>query len=159
MKTSILLDVHYDYFSELDPYGFLEKEDAKDRVCLGTVIEQKDGGDDIPAALMILKMEEQKTIVEWLFVRPEFRYHGLGASLMAHAFKSAEASGMDKLYLKIDKLPGRNRICLYKDDFFKEYSFKEEEENLYSASVDDYFDAVDSFEQADNVGYWSEMEQ
>nr|WP_297705642.1 hypothetical protein [uncultured Butyrivibrio sp.] len=36
---------------------------------------------------------------------------------------------------------------------------KEEEENLYSASVDDYFDAVDSFEQADNVGYWSGMEQ
>ena len=63
MKTAIVLEEHLDYFAELDPFGLLKRALFPDRVCLGTVLERKDGWNDVPAALMILHMMEKKVIV------------------------------------------------------------------------------------------------
>lgn len=126
MKTAIILEEHISLFAELDPFGFLDRAYFPDRVCLGTVVEGKDGGNDIPAGLMILHMMDKMVIVEWIYVRPELRMHGIGSSLMAHAFKSAEAAGYDRLYLSRDMLPDRDKVCLYEEDFFSEYNFEDE---------------------------------
>lgn len=167
MKTAILLEEHFDYFAELDPFELLDRALSPDRVCLGTVIEGKDGGYDIPAALMILRMTEEKAIVEWIFVRPELRMHGIGSDLMAHAFKVALAAGYDKLYLSREKSPDWKDICQYEDSFLEEYSFENEEEltgeqtefidtepikmSMVSASVDDYYDALEAFEPVEGL--------
>ncbi|MCR5402609.1 MAG: GNAT family N-acetyltransferase [Butyrivibrio sp.] len=127
MRTAIIIEEHFDFFADLDPFGYLDRAEFPDRVCIGSVAEGKDGGEDIPAGLMILHIMDEKVIVEWIYVRPEFRMHGIGSELMAYAFKAAQASGFERLYLSRDKVPGREDICLYEDDFLSEYSFENEE--------------------------------
>lgn len=47
--------------------------------------------------------------VHWLgglYVTPDYRGHGLGVQLVAHALKLAEEFGISKLYLQTEKLDG-----------------------------------------------------
>ena len=142
MKTAIILKEHLANFAELDPFGFLERADFPDRVCIGTVMEKKDGGDDIPAALMVLHIMEDKVIVEWLYVRDEMRKKGIGSELMAQAYKVALSSGYDRLYLSRSKNPNRNQLCLYEDDFLAEYNFEDEKPlpGEWTCSISDLID-------------------
>ena len=129
MKTAIVLEEHLDYFAELDPFGLLKRALFPDRVCLGTVLERKDGGNDVPAALMILHMMEKKVIVEWIFVREELRKRGLGSTLMGYAFKAAVSAGCDRLYLSRDRLPDRDKLCVFEEDFLSDFNFTDEDEH------------------------------
>ncbi len=107
---------------------------------------------------MVLHMMDKKMIVEWIYVRPEFRNQGLGSSLMAHAFKAAETAGCERLYLSTDASKDRPVVCKYEEDFRKEYNFDKgvdlpgewcSDISICSASVEDYYDAIDSFEPLD----------
>ncbi|MBR5421421.1 MAG: GNAT family N-acetyltransferase [Lachnospiraceae bacterium] len=121
MKISMLREEYYDFFAELDPFFFLERAQLPGYLCLGAVMEGEPF--DKPAALMVLRASEDALIVEWLFVKGEYRMQAVGRDMMGHAFRLAREGGLEKLCLYVNKEYGRSEVCLFEKSFLDEYNF------------------------------------
>ena len=123
MKEGVILKEHRIFFEMLDPLGFMDRAEFPDRVVIGTVVEDKKGGHDVPAGLLVLRITEKNVTIEWLFVLPELRHHGIGSRLMRLAFDVAQNAGHDRIEAYTCDRTGRRTLCPFQDEFFDEYSF------------------------------------
>ncbi len=127
MKEGIILKEHLGFFAELDPFGILERAYFPDRICVGSVIEDRNGGFDEPAGIMVLKVEENRVVIEWICVRPQVRMRGIGGRLMNLAFKIAAGRGCKEIMAVTAPYEDRDEICPGEKDFLEDYSFSRSE--------------------------------
>ncbi len=128
MKITEIKKEHLDLFADMDPLEYLERADFPDRICLGAFLENEKTGADEPAGLMILRKSEDSLTVEWICVRAQFRYRGIGSALMDHAYEMADETGLRKLHMYLNSDYGRSEVCPGEQDFIEEFNidgFKE----------------------------------
>ena len=89
MKTVLVADNDRGYYNDMLPGELMFLLYDPDMILVGVVDETDEGA--VPAALMILCGGKDKTaILEWLFVKEEYRGRGIGEDLMMQAFALAK---------------------------------------------------------------------
>lgn len=125
IKLAIIQHKHRIYFTELDPFGMMERSEFPDRVLIGAAIKDKLSGFDIPVGLMILKVQHSAVIIEWLFVRSGFREKSVGGMLMRLAVAAAKKRHIDQLGFYSIDYDGRDELCYGEREYLEEYEFEQ----------------------------------
>lgn len=100
MKTVLVREADKEYYNDMLPAELMFLLGDPDMILLGVVDETEKGA--VPAALMILSAaSEKQPVLEWLYVKEEYRGRGLGEELMLQAFALARQGGTGVLYAKL----------------------------------------------------------
>ena len=132
MKITELRKDHRDFFADMDPLMFLERAELPDRECLAAFITEEDDesakGKDIPAGLLIYRKTKESLMIEWVCVRAEYRYDGVGSELVDKVFNIAQENGMDTVEIYLNGEFGRDEICPGEEDYIDDFLFSGEKE-------------------------------
>ena len=127
MKITELRKEHRDFFADMDPLMFLERTEFPDRVCLVAFIGEEDDekakGKDIPAGLLIYRKAKECLMIEWVCVRAQYRYDGVGSELVDKVFGIAQEKGMDTVEIYLNGEYGREEICPGEEDYIDDFLF------------------------------------
>jgi len=100
MKTVLVREADKEYYNDMLPAELMFLLGDPDMILLGVVDETEKGA--VPAALMILSAaSEKQPVLEWLYVKEEYRGRGIGEDLMLQAFELAKQGGTGVLYAKL----------------------------------------------------------
>ena len=100
MKTVLVREADKEYYNDMLPAELMFLLGDPDMILLGVVDETEKGA--VPAALMILSAaSEKQPVLEWLYVKEEYRGRGIGEDLMLQAFELAKQGRTGVLYAKL----------------------------------------------------------
>ncbi len=130
MKIGIVERDLQGLFSDFDPFGFLDRGQLPNHICLVAVKKKENDGDnakteDEPLGLMLLFVTGKSVVVEWLFVPEEFSKQGVGKALLSYAYRLAKEKGSEFLFAYVNRINHREEICPGEMDYLKEYGFFE----------------------------------
>ena len=124
MKTIELHGEYLERFLRMDPFGQACVLGLRGSFALGTTMEQEDGTDK-PAALVIVSEEDDRLVINWLYVRPEYRGLSLGSRLMQLVFEEAVARGVSEVCARITDEFEESGVDWNTDSFFVNEVFKD----------------------------------
>ncbi len=127
MKTIRLDSNLVDAFRGLDPFETLDMLAMRGCFALGTVTDFDEGVNE-PAALLVAMIEDDRLVIHWLFVRPEYREMGMGSYLMLLAFEEADRRNLSQVVARISDEYDRDDPDFNSWDFFANDIFKGVEE-------------------------------
>ena len=88
------------YFDWMDPYDYLSRLSLPNMFALAAFEETGDGKHE-PAGLLIAATEDDGISVEWLCVAPEYRFSGIGESLIIRCFDIAKTMKRERICVRI----------------------------------------------------------
>ena len=89
MKIAWMDEINMDHFAEMIPSEFLKTETSKKRACLVATQENEETGFDEPAAVLIFFREDDRFVLEWMYVQEENRGSGIGEHLLVKVCDAA----------------------------------------------------------------------
>ena len=143
MKIILLNEKNVNAFRELDPFETLDRFSDPECLALGAVSQV--GRFDEPAGLLVYTIEQDRLIIHWLFVRSEFREHGLGSYLLMLAFEEADRRDLAQVAVRISDEydmddPEQSSWEFFVNDIFKEV---EEDEYVWRTSMKEMIKILD----------------
>lgn len=129
MKTVQLYGEYLKPFMDLDPFEQSEVLTLKGSFALGTTVEREDGK-DMPAGLLIACEEEDRLVIRWIYVKPEYRGQGIGSHLMECVFDEAIVRGLPEVSARISERFSDSGLYWDTDSFFVNDVFKEYEDGF-----------------------------
>ena len=127
MKTFRIDAETVDYFRGLDPFETLDRLIMKDSFILGATTSQEDESSDKeePTGLMVCTIEDDRLVLQWLFVVPEYREMGLGSYLLMLAFEEADRRNLAQVAVRISDEYDKNDPSWDSWGFFVNDIFKQ----------------------------------
>ncbi len=129
MKTVELKGELLERFLFMDPFGKACVLGLPGSFALGSTVEQEDGTDK-PAGLVIVSEEEDRLVINWMYVRDEFRALGIGSNLMQMVFEEGVARGVSEVAARITDEFEESGADWNTDSFFVNEVFQDLEEVL-----------------------------
>ena len=135
MKTVRIDEKIVGAFRGLDPFETLDRLPVKGSFVLGSVAEEDEF--DEPVGLLVGTIENDRLVLHWLFVDPDYRDEGLGSYLLMLAFEEADRRGLSQVVARISDEydmddPGWDSWGFFVNDVFKE---AEEDEFVLRTSM------------------------
>ncbi len=129
MKTVQLTGDLLNAFMNLDPFDQAEVLMLKGSFALG-VTERAQDGTDTPAGILIAAQEDERLVIRWIYVLPEYRGEGIGSHLLQMAFEEAVARDLSEVTARISDRFSEAGLYWDCDSFFVNEVFKEYEEGF-----------------------------
>ena len=135
MKTVRINEKIAGAFSGLDPFETLDRLPVKGSFVLGTVSEEDEF--DEPVGLLVGVIEDERLVIHWLFVDPDYRGEGIGSELLMLAFEEADRRGLSHVVARISDEydmddPGWDSWAFFVNDMFKEV---QQDESVWRSSM------------------------
>ena len=127
MKITFMNDKNKDFFTDMDPLLFLEREELKNRLCLVAAMEDEETGFDDPAGVLLISQEKDRLVFEWLYVKEEYRARGVGEKLLLAGCDAAVQQGLPYGSAMVSRDPDRELICPQDAEYLREHLFLYEE--------------------------------
>lgn len=134
MKLSRMTREQKDFFLDMDPFLMMDRLEFPNTFAL--IATKQEGGDDIPAGLMICSLHRHSLCVDWLCVSGNYRMQGVGELLLSQAFSMAASAQLETVCAYVNDEYGRELICGNQENYFKERLFEQEKE-LYGEWMTD----------------------
>lgn len=111
-----------DYIA-MDPFFMLERLIFSGAFALEAIETDEDTGEEKPVGIVICISYDDGPAICWLYVLEEYRYRGIGESLLREVFDIAAGSGKDKVYAYFNNAPDRRETYPDEEHFFTERLF------------------------------------
>lgn len=115
------------YFLDMDPLMLVERLEFPGYAGLAAVDTDPATGDDIPAGLLIYSTQHTSIVIEWMFVKTEYRNRGIGEQFIRFMFELASKKNMSRVCAYFNQVFGRELICNNEENYFRERMFEQEE--------------------------------
>ncbi len=143
MKTVRIDETIVDAFRGMDPFETLDSLPVKGSFVLGSVA--REGDTDVPVGLLVGAIEEDRLVVYWLFVDPDYRGEGLGSNLLRLAFEEADRRDLSQVAARISDEydmddPDWDSWHFFVNDVFREV---EEDEAVWRTSMKEMAEFLD----------------
>ncbi len=125
-----LTNEHIDHFRHLDFYDSMDLLQWPDAFAIGATVDIDDSGTDMPAALVVVKAEEDQFCIYWLYVSEDYRGLGIGGNLLKLLVEESKARGLKTISVRISSIYEHNGLPWNPRNFFEECYFEKEEKNL-----------------------------
>ena len=89
------------YFEQFDPYDLLFGVRVSECFAIGATVRPPEHQKDIPAGLMVAGESDDRLVVSWLYVAPEYRGLLIGTGLLDLAYAEAAARGIEELAVRV----------------------------------------------------------
>lgn len=99
MKTIMIDKNTKDAFSHMDPFECMDRLSEPKSFALGVIFQYSDG--DVPVGLMVCTEEDDRLVIQWLFVDSDYRENGIGSFLLMMAFEEAAGRGLSEVAARI----------------------------------------------------------
>ncbi len=134
MKRIALNEEILDAFLPMDLYERAVRLAMPHSFALGVTME--DGEDDDPAGMIVCTEDEDRLVIEWLYVMPDYRGNGIGSELLYLAFCEGEARGFVDAAARVSEEYETNDYGWNPKSFFDNdvFSGKEEGECVWRIS-------------------------
>ena len=129
MKTVALYGEYLKHFIHMDPFEKMSVLDLKGSFALGSTMEQDDGTDK-PAGLCIVSDDNDRLIIEWICVMPEYRELGIGTNFLHLVFEEALRRGKTEVSAHISDEYDDDELAWDSDTFFVNDVFSEYEDTF-----------------------------
>ena len=130
MKTIQLTgDILNAFLKRLDPFDQSEVLMLNGSFALGATMETS-AGTDTPAGIVIVCQEDERLVIRWIYVIPEYRSMGIGSHLLELVFEEAVERDLDEVTARISDRFTEAGLYWDTDSFFVNDIFKEYEEGF-----------------------------
>lgn len=92
----------------------------------GLFIQNRKDGYDYPAGLAVCCETEDRLIVMWLCISPQYKGKGYGENLLWHIFNIAHRKGKSYIGAYFNEMVNRRYICFDDRHYFAEHGFEHE---------------------------------
>ena len=127
MKIGWLKKNQRHFFVDMDPFLMLERLDIPGYFALAASKTDAAGAQELPAGLLLAVMKADRLVIEWIYVRKEFRMRGIGDGLMQAAFTVARQNGIRQVSAYVNEEWGRELVCPNEGLFLDAYGFTEKQ--------------------------------
>ncbi|MCR5251290.1 MAG: hypothetical protein K6E50_11850 [Lachnospiraceae bacterium] len=134
------------YLTRLDPWSMLDGLEFPGYFALAAVAEDPQKKRELPVGLMICNVQQDRLLIDWLFVDGLLRGRGIGEKLLCEAFLVADRLGLSVLGAYLNREYWREAVCEGEEIYFREHLFEREEKlwgewnsDLWILSKQDYF--------------------
>ena len=121
---------HLSYFEQFDPYDLLFELKVSKSFALGACVHSAERDKDIPAGLMVAGEVDDRLVVSWLYVAPEYRGLFIGTKLIKLAYEEASARGLEELAVRVTGEYENNDLEWNPGRFFTDVGFLHVEDEL-----------------------------
>lgn len=124
-----------EFFSHLDPYGFMSVSGLPGAFALGAV-EKDDDDNDIPVGLCIFRLISGALRIEWIAVDENYQMEGIGDELCYSVVETARQIGLSRVEAAFYENPGRGDLCEGEREYFIDKGFEKDGGKCSYAKLD-----------------------
>ena len=121
------------FFAHLDPFGFMSASGLPGAFALGAVV--KEGGNDVPAGLCVVRRLPGSLRIEWLAVDGPYQMQGIGDEICYSIVNLAKEMGLERVEAAFYRNPGRDELCEGEQEYFADKGFEKDSESCWFASL------------------------
>ena len=133
MKTILIDQNMKEAFRYMDPFEYMDRLSEPKSFAIGVVFQYSDG--DEPVGLLVCTEENDRLVIQWLFVDSDYRENGVGSYLLILAFEEAKGRGLSEVAVRISDEIGWDDPSIDTWGFFDNGIFTSVEEGEKEARV------------------------